>query len=213
MNEVIDFIKKHKDFYSEYLINNRLEKCKYGYTCDIDQIYCYLNKVNISETVYNKFYNLSKEYFNLDNKSILEVGCGYIPILSSIYKNNGYSIEAINNKILFKDYNNIKTTEYDLNKEYDLSKYDLIVGIRPCVITENIIDLCYKYKKDFMIYFCPCIHNSKDGNKFNTYDEWINYIKYKTSLFENYDISFINCNDFPDNCPIIIGKYKKASVN
>ena len=142
MNEVIDFIKKHTDFYSEYLINNRLEKCKYGYTCDIDQIYCYLNKVNISETVYNKFYNLSKEYFNLDNKSILEVGCGYIPILSSIYKNNGYSIEAINNKILFKDYNNIKTTEYDLNKEYDLSKYDLIVGIRPCVITENIIDLC-----------------------------------------------------------------------
>ncbi len=59
MKEVIDFIKKHKDFYPEYFVNNRLKKCKYGYTCDVDQIYCHLNKVDITTTVFYNFYNLS----------------------------------------------------------------------------------------------------------------------------------------------------------
>ena len=207
MNEVIDFINNHKDYYPEYFIKNRLSKCKYGYTCDVDQIYCHLNKIDIKETVYYNFYIFSKKYFNINNKRILEVGCGYIPILSSIYKENNIDVDAINLKILFKNYKNVNTIEYDLNNDYNLSKYDIIVGIRPCNITENIIDLCYKYKKDFIIYLCPCIHKAKNGLTFATYEKWINYLKEKTSNFTNYNIIFTKYKKLPDKCPIIIGKY------
>ena len=209
MKDVINFIKNHKDFYPEYFVNNRLEKCKYGYTCDVDQIYCYLNKKDIKKTIYYYFYELSCQYFDFSNKKLLEVACGYIPILSSIYINNNINISAINIKILINNYNGVRTIEYDLNKDFDLSTYDLILGIRPCNITENILDNCYKYKKDFMFYLCPWIHQPKNKINVNTYDEWIDYLKSKTSNFKNYDIIFITHYKFKDNCPIIIGKYKK----
>lgn len=207
MNEVINFIKKHKDFYPEYLINNRLQKCKFGYTCDIDQIYCYLNQVDIKDTIYFNFYELSCKYFNLKNKNLLEVACGYIPILSSIYKENNISVEATNIKILIKNYKGVKTIEYDLNKNYNLKHYDLIIAIRPCSITEHLLDNCYKYKKDFMIYLCPCIHKPKSGDTISSYEEWIIYLKRKTTKFKNYDIQFITPKNFIDNCPVIIGYY------
>lgn len=211
MKEVIDFIKKYKDFYPEYFINDRLKKCKYGYTCDVDQIYCHLSKIDITTSVYYNFYNLSLKYFNIKDLKLLEVCSGYIPILSSIYKENGINIEALNKRILFKDYKDIKTIEFDLNNEYDLSDYDLIVGIRPCDVTKNIIDYCYKYKKDFMIYLCPCIHEPKTNIKTETYDDWINYLKEKTSSFKNYKIKFIKEKNFPDDCPIIIGIQEKEN--
>lgn len=209
MNEVIDFIKKHKDFYPEYLINNRLQKCKFGYTCDIDQIYCYLNQIDIKDTIYFNFYELSCKYFNLKSKNLLEVACGYIPILSSIYKENNIKVEAVNIKILAKNYKGVKTIEYDLNKNYNLKKYDLIIAIRPCNITENLLDNCYKYKKDFMIYLCPCIHKPKSEDTISSYEEWINYLKRKTTKFKNYVIKFITPKNFIDNCPVIIGYYLK----
>ncbi len=213
MNEVIEFIKQNKEFYPEYFINNRLEKCNYGYTCDVDQIYCYLNKVNIKTTIYNTFYNITKKYFDLKNKRILEVGCGKIPILSGLFKDNNINIDAIDSNILINNYKDITTIKYDLQKEYDISKYDLIIGLRPCNITENIIDMCFKYKKDFIIYLCPCIHKSKNNNIFNTYEEWISYLKDKISNNKEYSFEFIYSNNLPDNCPIIIGKYNGNIFN
>lgn len=211
MDEVISFIINNKDCYKEYLSENRLSKCKYGYTCDIDQIYCHLNLVNIKDTVYYKFYLLSKNYFNLDNIRILEVACGYIPIMSSIYKKYEVNnIEAINQKILIKNYKNVKTIEYDLTKEYNLSKYDLIIGIRPCNITVNIIKNCIKYKKNFMLYLCPCIPII-GKKKFNTYEEWILHIKNNICNDKNYNFEFINFKD-DSICPIIVGKLTKYNL-
>ncbi len=207
MKEVIDFLIKYKEFYPEYFVNKRIYKCKYGYTCDIDQIYCHLNLIKIYNTVYYKFYELSKIYFNINNLKLLEVACGYIPILSSIYIKNNINITAVNKKILFPNYKGIKTLEFDLNKPFNLKNYDLILGIRPCTPTEQIINECYKYKKDFMIYLCPCIHNSINNMNFSSYDNWIKYLQKKLNHFKNYSIIFIQPKDFPDNCPIIIGKY------
>lgn len=206
---IINFIRDNKDFYHEYLFNNRLSKCYFGYTCDIDQIYCYFNLVDIKKTIYYKFYNIVSKNFKVNKLHLLEIACGYIPILSSIYKERGIDIDAVNNKILINNYKGVNTIEYDLNNDFDLSKYDLIVGIRPCYVTENIIDNCYKNKKDFILYLCPCIHNSKSKMKFDGYDDWINYLKLKTSHFKNYNVDFIILDDFPDKCPIIIGRYIK----
>lgn len=210
MDEVIEFLKLHKDVYNIYFENNRLSKCYYGYTCDINQIYCYLNLIDINETEYYTFYNLSKKYFNLNNIKILEVACGYIPILSSIYKNNNFDIDALNNKIVIDNYNNIKTIECDLTDKFNLEKYDLIIGFRPCDTTEQILDLCYFYNKDFMIYLCPCIHNPINKEiTFSTYKEWLNYLKNKLNNFKNYNIDIFSDKDLPDDCPVIIGKSLK----
>lgn len=207
MNKVINFLIKYKSFYKEYFINDRLKKCKYGYTCDIDQIYCHLNLININISVYYKFYELSKKYFNLTNLRLLELSCGYIPILSALYIENNINITAVNNKILFSNYKGVKTIEFDLNKPFNMEKYDLILGIRPCTPTEKIIDECYKYKKNFIFYLCPCIHNSINNINFSSYNEWVKYLKNKLKNFENYTIIFTSSIDFPDNCPIVIGKY------
>lgn len=213
MKEIIKFLKSHKKDYLEYFEKDRLNKCEYGYTCDINQIYCYLNKIDIKNTEYYTFFKISKKFFDFDGKKILEIGCGKIPILSSIYKMNNYSIEAINNKIIVKNYKKIKTIEYDLTQEIDLIKYDIIIGLRPCTITENIINTCLKYQKDFIIYLCPCIHQPLQNNiSFNSYNDWIQYLSNRLNKISDYNIIFESNNELPDNCPIIIGKYQKKDV-
>lgn len=207
MNEVLSYLKTHKEYYKEYFLNDRLSKCKYGYTCDINQIYCYLNKIDIKCTEYYTFYNISLQYFDFNNKNIVDVCCGKIPILSSLYKNNNYKIEAIDKQIVANNYNGIKTIEYDLRKKYSFKKYDIILSIRPCEPTDYIINLCLKERKDFMIYLCPCTHKTAKGKKFKKYDEWINYLKYKLSSHKEYNTIFLTDDNLPDNNYIIIAKY------
>lgn len=209
MKDVINFMEKFKKEYSEYFVNDRLQKCKYGYTCDVNQIYCYLNKKNIEDTEYYTFFKISKLFFNFKNKKILEVCCGKIPILSSLYKRENLNISATNNKILINNYKNIPTFECDFENDTDIKEYDIIIGLRPCSPTEKILDLCLKHKKDFIIYLCPCIHEPLDNNfkKNITYEEWINYLKEKLYKYNDYQLYFLSYNKLPDNCPIIIGKY------
>lgn len=213
-NDVINFLKENKEYYPEYFINNRLSKVKYGYTCDINQIYCYLNKIPIKNTDYYKLVQIINDHFNLKNMNILEVACGYIPILSGIIKEN-YNTKntAINNKILINNYKNVNTIEFDLFKPFNLSDYDLIIGFRPCAITENIILECFYYKKDFLIYLCPCDNKPLNKHNYNpktwTYKKWHNYIISLIKNNRNYIIKIIKNHELEDDCPIIIAKYKR----
>lgn len=207
MDNVINFLQQNKNYYPEYFEKDRLSKCNYGYTCDINQIYCYLGEKDIKETEYYSFYIISKKYFDLTNMRILDACCGKIPILSSIYNNNCLKIEAINEKIVIKNYKNIKTYEKNILQFNKYDKFDLVIAFRPCYPTETIVNDCVKNNINFMIYLCPCIHqgiNSKSN--FNTYEEWINYLKSKLSQFKNYNIEFIVDKNMPDKCPIIVGK-------
>ena len=211
-DDVIAFLKKHRNFYSEYFEQNRLEKIKYGYTCDINQIFCYLHKIPIEQTDYFLLATLIAKYFNLPNKKVLEVACGYIPILSSIIKKKyGCDIKAINNKILLHNYNGVNTEEFDLFKPYNLSEFDLIIGFRPCDITESIILECFKYKKDFVFYLCPCIIEplNKENYVRNewTYKKWTDYIFNLVNSNNNYRCKIIKNHSSEDDCPIIIAKY------
>lgn len=212
-NQIIDFIKKHKDFYPEYFKNNRLSKIRYGYTCDINQIYCYLDKIPIRETDYFLFSNIISKHFNLKNIEILEIACGYIPILSGIFKDNYNSnITAVNNKILIENYKGVTTKEFDLMQPYDFSSSDLIIGFRPCEITENVILQCFNYKKSFVIYLCPCTNkplNESNYDKKNwTYQKWHKYIIKMIKNNNEYKCKVIYKHKLEDECPIIIAKYK-----
>ncbi|MBR3199523.1 MAG: hypothetical protein IKG27_05880 [Bacilli bacterium] len=212
VDDVVSFLKEHRNFYSQYFEKERLKKIKYGYTCDINQIFCHLNKVPITQTDYYLLTTIISKYFDLNNKKILEVACGYIPILSSIIKEK-YSceIKAINNKILFHHYKGVETEERDLFKSYDLSGFDLIIGFRPCEITETIILECFKYKKNFAFYLCPCVIeplNKSDYVKETwTYEKWHNYIINLITSNINYECIIIKKHCLEDDCPIIIAKY------
>ena len=60
-----------------------------------------------------------------------------------------------------------------------------------------------------MIYLCPFIHQGINSEStFNTYEEWVNYLKSKLSQFKNYKIEFIVDKNMPDESPIIVGKKK-----
>ena len=111
MHNVIKFLQKYKNYYPEYFEKNRISKCNYGYTCDINQIYCFLGEKNIKESEYYNFYNISKNYFDLKNMRVLDVCCGKIPILSLIYSDKCLNIEADDKQIVIKDYKKIKLYE------------------------------------------------------------------------------------------------------
>ncbi len=215
-DRVIEFLRKHKNTYPEYFEENRLEKTKYGYTCDINQIYCYLNEVDITKTDYFRFFKIIQKYFNLKNKNLVEVGCGYIPVLSNIIKKNtNCKITAINNKILIKNYNDINTIETDLTQDFDFNNYDLIVGFRPCIITEKIILECFKYKKEFIIYLCPCANEPLNKTNYNHktwhYQDWHRYLIQLVKNNKKY-ITTIIYNQLDDDCPIIIGNINQNKI-
>ena len=211
--KVIDFIKKHKEFYPEYFEKDRLNKVKYDYTCDINQIYCYLKLKDIKKTNYYTIFSIISRYFDLNNKNILQTACGYIPILSGLLKEQyKCNITAVNNKIIIHNYKGVETLEYDLNKSFDLTNYDLIIGFRSCIITEKIIVECFEKKKDFVIYLCPCDNPPLNKKNYDentwTYKKWHNYLinlvlkneQYKSDILYNHGL---------DDCPIIIAKCTK----
>jgi len=210
--KVVDFILENPKVYHEYLIKDRLQKIHYGYTSDVNQIYCYLGAVDVTETDYYEFYNLVKNNFDLNNKNIVEVACGYIPIIASIIKeeHTTSNVTAINRKIVVKNYKNTITEEYDLFNDYDFSSTDLIIGFRPCDVTEKIIRDAIKYKKDFCLYLCPCslkpLNNAYKGKW--TMKRWHNYIISLIKSTNEYWCQIIIDNKMMDECPIIIAKHK-----
>lgn len=213
-NEINDFLDKYKELYQDFTPQKIRKKIKYGYNCDTDQIICHLNLIKKKESAYYKFLKLVMSYFNLNTKSVAELSCGFIPTLSATAKKYTKNIVAINKKILFRNYHNVKTIEADLQSNYDLSPYDLIIAFRPCYPTENIVDLCFQYKKDFVIYLCPCVLQPKISNKqFETIEQWHSYLLSKVTANKEYQITIVHSRKLQDNMPIIIAKYNHNLVN
>ena len=210
--EIIKFINQNKDYYPEYLNEKIQKKISYGYTCDINQIYCHLKLKEINNTDYYEFYKVIKNNFNLNNIKILDVACGIIPILSSIIKENEKStITAINNKMLFKNYKGIITKEFDLTKDYDVNNYDLIIGFRPCEVTEKIIQEAMQNKKDFCLYMCPCVMKPINNHHKGRWSQkrWYNYLEKVITDDKSYDLKVIIDDKLDDDCPIFIANYKR----
>ena len=209
---VIDFILENKEYYKEYLNPNIMKKINYGYTSDVNQIYCHLGFKKIENTDYYEFYKIIKENFGITNKRIIDVACGLIPIVSYIIKlNENCYIKAADKRIIFKNYKNIPTEEIDLTKDYNIEDYDLIIGFRPCYVTENIIIQALKNNKDFCIYMCPCILKPSDNHFKGRWSKkrWYKYLESLIVNNRNYDLKIITSKYLDDNCPVFIGKYKK----
>lgn len=211
MNKLINnFFDTYPTFYPEFAPERIRQKVKYGYHCDSDQVICHLNLINIETSAYYKFFKIVKSQFNLRNKNILEVACGYIPIVSSIFAERTNSkVTAINSKILFKNYKNVQTKEQDLLQNFDVSNFDLVVGFRPCYVTEKTIEMCFKFNKDFVLYLCPCDMQPIDPNEKRCENgkEWREFIIKKVRENKNYKVSVFSSKKLQDDMPIIVAKY------
>ena len=111
--------------------------------------------------------------------------------------------------MVFKPYKNIDCFEYDFLNVKDIGNYDLLIGFRPCNATENIIDMCFKFNKDFVIYLCPCDLQPYDEKiKCKDADEWRKFIINKVKNNNNYEIIIINDHGLQDDLPLIIARRK-----
>ena len=210
ISKVKKFIKKYKKYYTKSLIHEK--NLFYGFSSEVNQIFAHFGITPLENTDYYEFYQILKKFFDLKTTNILEITSGPIPILASIIRNKeDISITAINKKIIFKNYKNVTTIQKDLNYFYNIQKYDLIIGFRPCETTEKMINLAIKYKKDFCFYLCPCVFKPKktDGNEPWGQRKWHNYLINIILQNKNYDLKIIKSKKLLDDCPVLIAKYKK----
>lgn len=212
MNEEINkFLDEHIDHYPDFVPERIRNKIHYGYHSDTDQIICHLGLIEEKESAYYKFMQLILENWNIKNKSIVEVSCGLIPILSSLLQSKCKKITAINKDFVFENYKNVETIRYDLNLKFDFTDYDLVVGFRPCTPTENIIDLCLSQRKDFAIYLCPCLPPAKDDKNFKSSEEYHNYLIEKIKNDKNVNLKVIRNHNLQDDMPVLICQRKKKA--
>lgn len=206
--KVINFLQKHSELYAEFLSKSIKKKITYGYHCDTDQVYSHLKLKYCKNTPYYKFAKSIKNYFNINSDTkILEISSGKIPILSSILRNYTKSVTALNTSFVFQEYKNINLIQAEFNCEFSLENYDLIVGYRPCEATEDIINQCFKYKRDFAIYFCPCL-GGKFESEFENAKIWRDSLIQKVMQNTNYEFAIVNIKGMFDKMPILFAKHK-----
>jgi len=208
---IINFLNQHKEHYKEYFIKNRLSKLKYGYTSDINQVMSYLGLVPDKKTDYFEFYKIINKYFNIDNIKVLDAAAGKIPVLSILLsKYSLANVTAINGKFVIKKINNVTILQKYINNKTSFKNYDLIIGFRSCKATEIIINLCFKYKKSFVIYLCPCANKPQNISCYKdnwNYNDWHKYIINLVLNNNSYDVKILYKHNLGDDCPVIIAKY------
>lgn len=165
--ELIDnFIEKNKDNIELdilYTLHNYIE---YAFDFDavpfiIGEFLHYNNLTNKDVDLYNKMFNIIDNYIeSLDKKSIVEVGSGFIPILSKILADkttkNVYSYDP---NILLNSFNhnNLKLIK-KIYTPKDSINPDLFVGLMPCNGTNNLIEGAFKNNSDLILALCDCSH-------------------------------------------------------
>lgn len=104
--KINNFLSKYKGKYSKFSYDDFQDKIYNGYTLKkdiINQIYCFLELVDIKKTDYYIFYQyLKKNGFLKEN--MLEVCCEAIPILTNLIYQDNYKITAIDKKVVVKDF-------------------------------------------------------------------------------------------------------------
>lgn len=153
----------------------------------VDEVYDFLVNLGITpaKTREEEFVSyLNKKYKNLKFGRVLDVGAGRMCKLSQAlvkYGNEMYAIdpnirllqlEARKMGIAIKK-DKFACDEYAKRRMGTLvDRYDHIIGLEPCDATEHIIRQSLKYDKPFDILLCATPHDSLNGKKFNSYEEW-----------------------------------------
>lgn len=135
------------------------------------------------------WYNGTKEFVNTIKfmypsdkyKSVLDVGAGAVPTSSILLAQKYPEVTSMDYSqevpTSFLKHFNVKYPQKFFSAETDVSKYDLVVGKRPCKAIENVVKVCSigprQDQKPFFIELCNCSFDRKK------YKEIYKYLKEK----------------------------------
>ena len=149
----------------EYIREN-FWKCRNSFEIPdiLMQVYSELGLYDDKTDIYLKHLNKIKSIFNIDC-NVLEVAGGMLPAFSNIVAreqlNIGKGTITMYDPMLAttkSKYTNLKLHKKEFTNITDISNYDLIIGILPCDVTEDIIRKSCIERKNFYIQMCGCTH-------------------------------------------------------
>ena len=158
-----------------------------------DEVYDFLITAKLAdkksrEEVFASY--LNEKYGYLTFRRVMDIGAGRMCKLSTLLAKNGTKMYAIDPNIRLSE-----SEAYDLGIakisrdpfvcDWALGRggvgtkvkgADILVGLEPCDATEHIIRQGLKYDKPFDVVLCAAPHDSMDGKKFRSYEEWYEYL-------------------------------------
>ena len=231
--EIIADFKKHMDLYaSKYGEGIREELNDYfidsiGNTqiySEFSQIYDDIGAIAPCTNHYIAYLDMLMKQFNI-NCNILEVGGGCIPtfaryVSAEQMKTGVGTITVYDSRLISRKKYGCKTMhlhKQDITSKTNISAYDLVVGIMPCLGTDDTLELIKKYKKDFFLALCGCDH---DAFKFGYYPygyyraSYNDYIPYAEKICCENGLGELCVDYLPDRFeipyPVIYNKRKQG---
>jgi len=146
-----------------------------------DEIIDFIDQINGTPNRFQSFARYIETRYDVKKyNNVLEIGCGTIAGLSKELIKKGYKVTCVDKVDLKVDDIPYIKTLFD-HKTFDVSNYDLLVGLEPCEATEHILLSAIENNKPFAISLCDVPHDSIDGEKFKTCKEWDNYLIKKSN--------------------------------
>lgn len=209
------FKEKYYARYVSYLQEELDNKLFNGFTNNndtINQIYCYLQIAPTRFNYYQEFIKIIQKHFSLENKKVLEVGAGSLPILASYLESSALSYDVMDPGIILEDVVGLKgrVIKEKFSLTTNITDYDLLIGYNPCGATEAMIKNCLKNHKEFIIALCGCAFLPESYKK-RTNKEWQKYLfQIIEKLGQDYNLYIEYFKDyFQIEYPILVMKLKK----
>ena len=153
---------------------------------------------------YTKFVKMIEDNFSL-NRNIVEIGGGWFP---SLAKNIALKQKKIERGTITTFDKNLKVSAGDniiLKKENverntDLSDYNLICALNSCTQTDLILELAFKYDKEFIVSLCNCnriwpsdfISVLKTADDNDLKNKFQNIVKNYSKFFQSDLLAYMN---------------------
>lgn len=213
--KLITFKEKYYQRYVSYLQEELDNKLLKGFTNNndtINQIYCYLQIVPDRFNYYLEFIKIIQKYFVLENKKVLEIGAGSLPILASYLESKALNYDIMDPGTILEDVVGIKgkVTKEKFSLDTSITDYDLLIGYNPCAATEAMIRNCLQNHKEFIIALCGCAFLPESYKK-RTNKEWQKYLfQIIEKLGQDYNLYIEYFKDYLNiEYPILVMKLKK----
>lgn len=172
-------------------MNKLLENIKGDQKFMYDEVYDFLVHYELVEGVsrHKNFARyINRNYHPFYTSNVLDVGAGRLCELSCALQKHGYNMFAMDPNIRLLPHE-AKDLQIHISKDLflcdkfaknkkgtDVSKYDLLIGLEPCIATEHIIHQGLQYDKPFEVVLCYEAHKALNGKQFRTVDEWFEHL-------------------------------------
>lgn len=189
------YLDENQERYNEQekkkFLNELLQNIKGDQNFMYDGVYDFLVHYNLVNGIsrHKNFANyITKRYSPTSTRVILDVGAGRLCKLSEILSKKGFNMHAMDPNIRLLEHEAKKINvhisknlflcdEFAKSKKgTDVSSFDLLVGLEPCIGTEHIIRQGLKYEKPFEVVLCYEAHDALNGKHFNSVDDWFEHL-------------------------------------